>query len=565
VRRPPDGGRWHWTGIRIRLAVALAIALAPVLGLSAVQSALGFQNEVKAERRALVGAAELSAATMRARTSVSLVVLRTLVSGSEAPGCAQQLAYAVREVPAFTNLVRFDRLGRVACAAQPPPSSLKAAGASWFNALALGKPFEMFSGVGATYAAEPVILASVRAVDERGAFAGALTATIPLRTIRPLKSNPALPAGVEIALIDAEGRQLSTTSPAAFPAIVTAPRKVTGVGDASTWLARSRSGDLRDIAVAPILGNAMYVVLSTPSHNALSWARLNPVSAILLPLLAFGLALSAVWIVADRGVVRWIAYLRRLALLYARGRYGVHPARARRAPPEIRELADTLDAMASLIAERDRVLRDTLAQKDTMMREIHHRVKNNLQVISSLLSMQQRALDEPAAQAAMADTRQRIAALALIYRGLYQSPDLRRVDLRDFLEELIAQLVSSDGTCGLIQTHLQVDPLDIDPDRLAPLALFAVEAITNARKHGLGEPGGRLNVTFTVLEGDAELAISDSGTGFEDPRAGRVGVGGALMGAFARQLRGKVDFTANADGGRTTRLKFPTHPAARMG
>ena len=82
------------------------------------------------------------------------------------------------------------------------------------------------------------------------------------------------------------------------------------------------------------------------------------------------------------------------------------------------------------------------------MREIHHRVKNNLQVISSLLNMQQRALTDEAARAAISDTRQRITALALIYRALYQGPDLRRVDFGEFLDELTGQLVADWGRGG---------------------------------------------------------------------------------------------------------------------
>ena len=105
------------------------------------------------------------------------------------------------------------------------------------------------------------------------------------------------------------------------------------------------------------------------------------------------------------------------------------------------------------------------------MREIHHRVKNNLQVITSLLNMQQRALTDPAARIAMAETRQRVNALALIYRALYQSPDLRWVDVRQFLEELIGQLSSGDsGRPTTIRTKLEADNLEIDPDKLAPLA-----------------------------------------------------------------------------------------------
>jgi two-component sensor histidine kinase len=203
-------------------------------------------------------------------------------------------------------------------------------------------------------------------------------------------------------------------------------------------------------------------------------------------------------------------------------------------------------------------LRDSLAQKDALMREIHHRVKNNLQVISSLLSMQQRALSDPAARAAMSDTRQRITALALIYRALYQGPDLKRVDLRPFLEELTAQLVAGEILHGPgVRTELSVDALVIDPDRLAPLALFAVEAITNAQKHAFANRGGVLTVNFHVHGDEAELEISDDGEARDDGLV-TSGVGRTLMTAFARQLRGRAELVRNAKGGVTARLLFPT-------
>jgi two-component sensor histidine kinase len=301
------------------------------------------------------------------------------------------------------------------------------------------------------------------------------------------------------------------------------------------------------------------VVISAPTQGVVAWAWLNPISALVLPLLAFVLAVVVVWSVADRGVVRWIAYLRRIASLYARGRFGVHPVRASHAPPEIRDLAETLDSMATAIATRDALVQETLAQKDTMMREIHHRVKNNLQVISSLLNMQQRGLTDPAARAAIQDTRQRISALALIYRALYQGPDLRRVDLGEFLDELIGQIIADAAPRARIRTELHLDPLSIDPDRLAPLALFAVEAITNARKHGLAD-GGLLEVTLTVEGTTARLDISDTGQGGGAPEMAHAGegVGRTLMTAFARQLKGELSLTPNAAGGLTTRLIFPT-------
>jgi two-component sensor histidine kinase len=175
--------------------------------------------------------------------------------------------------------------------------------------------------------------------------------------------------------------------------------------------------------------------------------------------------------------------------------------------------------------------------------------------------MQQRSLTDPAARSAMSDTRQRITALALIYRALYQGPDLKRVDLRPFLEELTAQLVSGELVHGpAVRTELSVDPLVIDPDRLAPLALFAVEAITNAQKHAFADRGGVLTLTFTVRGDEAELTIADDGQAADDALVA-AGVGRTLMTAFARQLRGRAELSRNAQGGVTARLVFPTPTA----
>jgi two-component sensor histidine kinase len=282
-----------------------------------------------------------------------------------------------------------------------------------------------------------------------------------------------------------------------------------------------------------------------------------------LPVLGFVIALGGVLIIADREVISWIARLRGAADIRDGAEKAPMSGPFADAAPELRELAKGLDAMAAAIMARDRALSENLIQRDGLLREIHHRVKNNLQVISSLLNLQQRSLTDPAARAAMSDTRQRIAALALIYRALYEGADLRKVNLADFLEELIGQLIMTDtGQSPGIRTELAIDALTIDPDHLAPLALFAVEAITNAKKHGLTEVGGLLAVKFSVRGDEAELAITDSGRLGSPAVVVGEGVGRTLMSAFARQLGGEVSFCPQSAGGLTARLTFPTPAAA---
>ena len=441
-------------------------------------------------------------------------------------------------IPGYLNLIRFDRQGRVVCAAGGVPADLGRAERAWFRHLSSGGQIAITRDPGSAYAQEPAVLTAARATAVDGAFDGAFAAVIALSSLQPQVNDPSLPKGAEVGLVEKTGGYITVTDAGAFPRLPADWRAKVEARGTLVWYGRDGKGRRRVYSAAPVVGDEVYVVLSAQSPGILSWARLNPLTGIAFPLLTFFLALIAVSVVTDRVVVRWIAYLQRIASLYARGRLSVRPVQAEQMPPEIRELAETLEDMADAIVARDASLRDNLAQKDSLMREIHHRVKNNLQVISSLLNMQQRALVDPAARSAMSDTRQRITALALIYRALYQGPDLKRVDLRPFLEELTAQLVNGELSHGLaVRTELKVDPLVIDPDRLAPLALFAVEAITNAQKHAFAQRGGTLRLTFTVRGDEAELVISDDGAAPETALTSS-GVGRTLMTAFARQLRG---------------------------
>jgi two-component sensor histidine kinase len=549
------------TSIRVRLAVALSLALLPVLLLGVLQSIFAFRAEADSQRQSLELAAGRSAAIAHARIEAAGVLLQTLGPGSVGLECAQRLADVRARLPGYANLIRFDTRGRVACAAATTPFDAQRGAQPWFQSLRAGATMVVASAPGAVYANEPSVLAVVRAGTPDD-FQGAMAAVLTLSDLKVETANRFLPNGAEVALADSRGRIFAATNPSAFNTPPDGWRDRVAQRGSALWNGVDHGKRRRSFSAAPLIDDSVFVILSAPAPGLLSWAWINPISRMLLPLLAFMLGLGAVLITAERGVIRWIIYLQRVAAIYAKGRFTIRPLQAERAPPEIRELAATLDAMAGAIVTRDASLMDSLAEKDALMREIHHRVKNNLQIITSLLNMQQRALADPAAKAAMNDTRQRITALAQIYRALYQGPDLKRVDLRPFLEELTAQLLANDMGAlggGLVRTEVHADPLVIDPDRLAPIALFAVEAITNAQKHAFGPNGGTLSVGFHVRGEEAELSISDDGPGQAESVGG--GVGRTLMSAFARQLRGKVSFESHEPRGLIVRLIFPTPQA----
>ncbi|MFC7377449.1 sensor histidine kinase [Brevundimonas sp. GCM10030266] len=554
-------------GIRFRLGVALALALLPILLLGAFQAQQQFRDQDIERRQDLQLAAERTAASAKARLDTTSVLLQALRPEALELFCQPRLTALVTRLDGLDGLARVTATGHTTCASQAlaantPPWLMDARSTPWFQRLRSGES-TVLARAPAVSGQEPGLIVALRLERPLGAFDGAMIAIIPLTALQPDVDDPALPEDSEAALTDAQGRILTATDPGAFV--------LEGRTPLAGWVDRARTdgssifeadsdGRHRVFAGAALAGRDVYALISAPAPGLLSWARLNPVNLLLMPLAAWLAAFLSVMLFSERIVVRWLDYLERVAAIYARGRFSVRPVQAVNAPSEIRVLARTLDELAENITTRDAALLASVEEKDALMREIHHRVKNNLQIISSLLSMQQRALTDEPAKAAVGDTRQRIAALALIYRTLYQSDDLRYADARIFLTELVGQLIASESGRGhLVTSSVEADSLVVDPDKLAPLALWLVEAVTNAQKHAFAGRGGDLKVRFRVQGEQSLLEVQDNGPGVDETM--RAGVGRTLMGAFAKQLRGTVEMVPAEGGGTIARMTFATPEA----
>jgi two-component sensor histidine kinase len=554
----------RFQSIRFRLGVAMAIALLPILVLGAFQTQADFRQQAADRRSDLQLAA---AATTRARLDSTSILLEALGPEATGPNCAPRLASLIERLDDYEALYRLTATGDVTCSSRPPQAGSTpeiVRGRPWFQRIAAGDPMVVVRSE-STVSPRASLLVATRVERPLGRFDGGMVALIPLDRLQPDVADPALPKGAQAALTDARGHVLTATDIRAF--------QLKGDGTLEGWVERARSdatslfeadditGKHRVYAGAALAGRDVYVLLSAPAPGLWSWAQLNPIGSILLPFAAWLAAFAAVMLVTERVVIRWLDYLERIAAIYARGRFSVRPVQAANAPSEIRLLAQTLDELAENITTRDGMLTESLSEKDALMREIHHRVKNNLQIISSLLSMQQRALTDAPAKAALGDTRQRISALALIYRTLYQSENIRYADAREFLTELVGQLVAADAMRGpVVSSSIEADSLVVDPDKLAPLALWLVEAVSNAQKHAFAGRGGDLQVRFKVDGDKSTLEVQDDGPG-PDQAAVTAGVGRTLMGAFAKQLRGEAEILRGPNGGTIARMVFATPEA----
>ena len=209
-----------------------------------------------------------------------------------------------------------------------------------------------------------------------------------------------------------------------------------------------------------------------------------------------------------------------------------------------------MSEMATSLEEQHSELEASVEQRGALLREIHHRVKNNLQIIVSLLNLQAGRMADGEGRAALMEARRRINALSLVHRSLYEADDLRAVHMPGFLRELTVNLqqVSDDGSRS-ISVEAVCDDVAFEPDTAVPIALFVTEAVTNAYKHAFeGRSSGKIVVSLKASSvEDLTLRISDDGVGLSD--APDQGTGSSLMEAFAMQVDGETWSEPNADGG----------------
>ena len=167
------------------------------------------------------------------------------------------------------------------------------------------------------------------------------------------------------------------------------------------------------------------------------------------------------------------------------------------------------------IAKQNRSLNHLLNEKDWLVKEIHHRVKNNLQTVMGLLGTQAGYLKNEEAITAMADSQHRIQSMSLIHQRLYQSGNLSSIKMTDYIFELVDFLGESYNNNNLIRFHLEIEPVEFDLAHCIPLGLILNEAITNSFKYAF--PGGREGTIRIVLKRSFEsnflLTIHDNGTG----------------------------------------------------
>ncbi|MEG3938129.1 MULTISPECIES: PAS domain-containing sensor histidine kinase [unclassified Microcoleus] len=208
--------------------------------------------------------------------------------------------------------------------------------------------------------------------------------------------------------------------------------------------------------------------------------------------------------------------------------------------------------------DEDRI-KASLAEKEVLFKEIHHRVKNNLQVISSLLKLQSRYIKDSRVTEMLKESQNRVMSMALVHEQLYQSKDFSNINFAEYIQNLAHNLFQAYEThAESVKLRTNIAPCSMNIDEAVPCGLIINELVTNALKYAFeGEIAGTINIDFS-LENDrvCVLTVSDSGVGFPqdlDYRNART-LGLRLVGSLVKQIRGKIELLATT--GTTFKITF---------
>jgi two-component sensor histidine kinase len=560
ARNPATTTEAGWP-LRITLLLWVTFALLPIAIVSILQGVERARVDVADVHDRLTQSAQASASDEENLLASAEQIARALSNVHAVRAvtreCDEVLGDALIGVKYFANISRLDAAGRNVCSALPRAKGATAAKRSIFQRARVSRSFVVSGQIQSPVLGQPVIAGMLPLRDAAGNFEGAISVVLQLHWLDFMVRAQGLPKGAVVFIYDQDGNVLATNDMPVAHALMPAalqfagrPGVQTGRADGSSWT----------FASSTLHGSVISVAFAMRESRLFGPTYLHVGTDFLMPILMISLAWAGIWFATERQVTQWIAYLRRISAAYRSGHYSIRP-QLEGAPREFRALGDNMSDMAEAIQDRDRKLRDALTQKSLLIREIHHRVKNNLQIVMSLLSLQTGQLKDPVAREALMQAQVRINALALVHRILHEIEDQTTIDLKRLLHELIHQITEGmRGDHAGIKVEENLVARDVSGEVAVPLALFAVEALTNIFKYAFatGQDGVVKIDLAPAPHNKLKLSIADNGRGFvageATPRAG--GIGTRLIRTFGTQIGGVSTLRSEPGKGTTVEVVF---------
>jgi len=558
----------HTDGLAVRLVLLLTIALVP-LGTVAVFTSAGTVREARrSTERALVGMTAEAVGGKRALiesafASASALGPLAMERIEQTEECRALLSDFVRRSGVFSFVGFIEPNGQMRCLSEGPPIGFT--GTAAFERM-LERPIASVSARSRGLVRDEPVLIVTQPIRDGIELRGFMMITVTQRTIDMMRRISGESAPQFTVLFNHEGAMLTGLDNEQAVGMMPADRALSEFVQAGSRVTRGQTGggQYATFAVAELIPHRLFALGTWPGGSEAPGGLQAVIMPLFLPLLMWIASLGVAYFAVYRLVVRHIRTLNRQMRRFALGQRDTPPDIIEDAPSELREVSVTFQKLTRILIRDECELEASVAEKTVLLKEIHHRVKNNLQLIASILNLQMRQVRDPSARRVLQSVQDRVIGLATIHRNLYQSDRLSEVRADKLIDEISRQLLTICASpCSGIAVRTRFDPIMMSPDKLVPLSLILTEAVTNALKYiNRPEGGGNpwLEIALTQQDDRVFLTVTNSLSAVaqpEDTDSDSTRLGTGLIEAFAAQLEGELEQgELQLEDGRAWRLKL---------
>ena len=532
--------------MRGRMALLLGMAMLPAgaiamhLGLSALEARQSaFEDSLT--RRAEQALQVERSVIHEVRELVRVMATSPPLQNLEARACRAWLQDLTAQYSYVATLSVSTESGEIVCSIPEAPEGFRASNSGLREIARDRDAFTMSYVEFGRLAQQPVLGALEPMRNANGARIGFIGASISVRQLEELLDRAQRKDGARIALLDATGNPFVQSQPRRgepYPELPSAREMRRAFGAQPVLL---EADDGSPAVLMPLEAPDVYAVMAWPAQGGMVSRFFQLAVPIAAPLLIWLLAVAAGWFAIEVYVARPLSSLEQSARKFARGEEVEDGLTGPSAPVEIRSLRRTLAAMAKTLRGREARLVEALGEERALLREVHHRVKNNLQMVASLLNIQARSARDDSEAWGLARAHDRVQLLALVHQRIYASGEVREIRLDEITAEIARQLIQGRGAAVKELTlNLDLKEARCSADRAVPMAFLIGEALSAAMDSVSDTGAATLDVAL-VQEPEGALRIAVTTIGALDVRASP---SGRLIDAFARQLGahiGRVD------------------------
>lgn len=536
--------------LRLQVISAMAVVLSPLLIMGAIHAL----SEQQFTRQLRFHELQQNAQDRLRQTSAMLVrsraALRMVTVEPNPLNCSEIGSRLTRlDLPAH-NVIEFDADGRVTCntlgeglVGSPMPQL------EWNDRLRKGVETIEVSGQPGMALGNPSIYMLQRQADETGSYTGAIALNLSLNDIVTRMTEMSQSTGVTVSLVVPGGQVIGSNIVAGIPMEWLSEGAAL---DRKTYRLRPEQGPPLDVVLLPLAENELWLMVGSPAPPQ----RVEVILAFLVPILVYLAALLAASWIADSMVLRWLERIRiRILDMRSSARYALLAPELSRAPLEVQQVAEAFDDLTSRVSKHESDLQLALMQMKAAFREIHHRVKNNLQVMLSMLKLQGRGEALPETQAALKVAAHRVSMMAAVHHTLLNEGDLDTVEALDLFNAICNQVDEQKGW-GESGRHIipDVTPGPLPADYAVPLGMFVLESVGLLCPDADEDEEADVTLHFDRQNGECRLTLT---CGLDEDEPIEMDRDTSLfLSAFARQIGGAVSVNAGDEGEIAIELVF---------